>query len=186
MGLFNRRKKNPSEPRPEPAAEEYVDETPFGTQYGGRELALPAPLEVASAPVLAQWFADLASENVEGMNLDYSVRSLEDVDAALSTFEQRGSERTAEVIVAAGFYAGEVFVRNYGFRWKGPEEDRLQDAYETPEALRYSICAPGTDGNSYIVNKAFKRVENGDEDSIAFFGRYLVAEHGSTAASSDS
>lgn len=146
----------------------------------------PAPLEVASAPVLAQWFADLATENVEGMDLDYSVRSLEDVDAALSTFEHRGSERTAEVIVAAGFYAGEVFVRNYGFRWKGPEEDRLLDAYDAPEALRFSISAPGTDGNSYIVNKAFKRVENGDEDSIAFFGRYLVSEHGSAPGTTDS
>lgn len=54
MGLFNRRKKKPAdEPLPN-ARQEWKDEIPWGTVYGGRELNLPAPLEIASAPALAQ------------------------------------------------------------------------------------------------------------------------------------
>ncbi len=173
MGLFSRRKK-PVEPVPN-ARQEWKDEIPWGTPYGGRELGLPAPLEVASAPALAQWFVDVFADE-DDVTLDYSLKSLEDVDSILAEFVERGSERTAEVTACAGFYAGEVFVRNFGFRWKGPEENPLREMYDTPPALAFSIAAPGTDGNTFIVNKAFKRVENGEEDSLAFFATAVLAD----------
>lgn len=179
MGLFNRRKKKPAdEPLPN-ARQEWKDEIPWGTVYGGRELDLPAPLEIASAPALAQWFVDVFAGETD-VTLDYSVRSLEDVDSILAEFEERGSERTAEVTACAGFYAGEVFVRNHGFRWHAPEENPLMQEFDAPRALGFAISAPGDDAQSNIVNKAFKRVENGDEDSLAFFGRFLLADLRST------
>lgn len=43
--------------------------------------------------------------------------------------------------------------------------------FELPAVMQYAIVAPHRDGaTSFIITKAFKRVENGDEDSLAFFG----------------
>ncbi|UPL14552.1 hypothetical protein [Microbacterium galbinum] len=48
--------------------------------------------------------------------------------------------------------------------------------FELPEVMQYAIVAPHRDGaTSFIITKAFKRVENGDEDSLAFFGEALLA-----------
>lgn len=72
----------------------------------------------------------------------------------------------------SGFYAGEVLVRGFGFRWviADPPE------FELPEVMQHAIVAPHRDGaTSFIITKAFKRVENGDEDSLAFFGEALLA-----------
>lgn len=168
MGLFSRRKKSGSEPLPN-ARQEWKDEIPWGTPYSGRDLSLPVPLEVESAPVLAQWFVDVFADE-DDVEFDYSIRSLADVDIVLSNFEERGSERTAEVTAAAGFYAGEVFVRNHGFQWVISEFP----GFEVPLAMKFGIARAGG-GALNIVNKAFKRVENGEEDSIAFFGNYILA-----------
>jgi len=70
------------------------------------------------------------------------------------------------------FYAGEVLVRGFGFRWVIAD----MPEFELPEVMQYAIVAPHRDGaTSFIVTKAFKRVENGDEDSLAFFGEALRA-----------
>ncbi|MFJ4225874.1 hypothetical protein [Microbacterium sp. NPDC089695] len=175
MGLFSRRKK-PSEPTPPaatpPAAEPqpWKDEIPWGTPYGGRELGLPAPLAVESAPVIAEWFVGIFADD-DDVDLDFSVRSIADVDSILTHFEERGSERTAEVTAASGFYVGEVFVRHLGFRWVVANDF---PHLNVPEALNFAVVSP-TSGAYNIVNKAFKRVENGDEDSLAFFAQYIVA-----------
>lgn len=74
----------------------------------------------------------------------------------------------------SGFYAGEVLVRGFGFRWV--IADPPPPEFELPEAMQYAIVAPHRDGaTSFIITKAFKRVENGDEDSLAFFGEALLA-----------
>ncbi|MEV4738251.1 MULTISPECIES: hypothetical protein [unclassified Microbacterium] len=172
MGLFNRRKKSP-EPTP-PAAEPqpWKEEIPWGTQYGGRELGLPAPLAVESAPVIAEWFVGIFAEDSD-VDLDFSLRSLADVDSILTHFEERGSERTAEVTAASGFYAGEVLVRTLGLHWVLANDF---PELNVPEVLNYAVVSPHGSGTYNIVNKAFKRVENGDEDSIAFFARAIVAQ----------
>ncbi|MCK2029675.1 hypothetical protein [Microbacterium galbinum] len=56
--------------------------------------------------------------------------------------------------------------------------------FELPEVMQYAIVAPHRDGaTSFIITKAFKRVENGDEDSLAFFGEALLA--GMNSSSND-
>lgn len=174
MGLFSRRKKKTDEILPN-QRQEWKDEIPWGTVYGGRELNLPAPLAVESAPALAQWFVDVFADE-DDVQLDYSVRSLEDVDSILAHFEERGSERTAEVTACAGFYAGEVLVRHHGFRWT--VSDDFPDL-DVPDVLKFAIIGPSGSALS-IVNKAFKRVENGDEDSLAFFATYILASERSS------
>ncbi|MCM3658457.1 hypothetical protein M3147_14465 [Agromyces mediolanus] len=111
--------------------------------------------------------------------LDYSIRSLADVDSILTHFEERGSERTAEVTAASGFYAGEVLVRNHGFRWVAVNDFPELDI---PEVLHFSIASPTSGGTYSIVNKAFKRVENGAEDDLACFGQFIVAQENASRA----
>ncbi|MFK0403570.1 hypothetical protein ACIQTT_14650 [Microbacterium sp. NPDC090225] len=141
---------------------------PRGPAFSGRGLRLQHPPEAEFAAAHAQTFAD-AVQNIDGITLDYSVQSLRTVDGVLGNFEEPGSDAVAETVLAAGFYVGEVMVRQHGHRWVKTPED-------VPLWAPFDLLVVGPKGNySNPLSKAFKRVENGPEDSVAHFVIAMVA-----------
>jgi hypothetical protein len=106
---------------------------------------------------------------ITGDVLDYSVESLTVVDRILGDMRGRGVtvDQFAETLFGFGCYVGEVFVRHAAGRWIATPERWLpaigmRICVELPEQKR--LCSP--------ITKAFKRLENGEEDSLAYF--YVV------------
>ncbi|MBU8820423.1 hypothetical protein KL864_31595 [Mycolicibacterium goodii] len=133
-----------------------------GPAWTGRGLRLPAPPDPEHAAELAQRAVD-AARNVSGVELDYSPASLSLVDGILEEFREPGSDAVAETIFVFGCYVGEVLVRNAGYEWVNTP----------PEAARYTfpltIYRASTAGHANPIGKAFKRVDNGGTDSVAYF-----------------
>lgn len=139
------------------------DDQPTGEPWTGRPLRLRHPPDVESAPATA---ADIvtASADVDGVHLDYTPQSLELVDQILDRFHQErlGSDLVAETLWGFGCYLGEVLVRNAGGRWIATPAD-ARGRFDFPIVLQRDerLCNP--------IGKAFKRVDNGPEDSLVFF-----------------
>lgn len=133
-----------------------------GPAWTGRGLRLPAPPDPEHAAELAQRAVD-AARNVSGVELDYSPGSLSLVDGILDEFREPGSDAVAETIFVFGCYLGEVLVRNAGYEWVDTP----------PEVARYTfpltIYRASTAAHANPIGKAFKRVDNGDTDSVAYF-----------------
>lgn len=143
-------------------------DAPRGPAFSGRGLRLQHPPEVDYAAAHAQTFVD-AVQNIDGITLDYTVESLAAVDGVLSNFEEPGSDAVAETVLTAGFYVGEVMVRQHGYRWTTKPED-------VPLWSPFDLLVVGPKADySNPLGKAFKRVENGPEDSVAFFVKAMVA-----------
>ena len=103
------------------------------------------------------------AKGVSGVDFDFSVASLAALDGLLGSFEKPGSDATAETVLGAGFYVGEVLVRQHGYRWIA-----LDDSVAQLFGFRVAVVSPtGTYANP--LGKAFKRVEQGEADSVAFF-----------------
>jgi hypothetical protein len=115
----------------------------------------------------ARFAADIVemAEEASGVVLDYSPRSLEDVDAIVQSFADDGcsADDVKETLFGFGCYVGEVFVRNTGATWRPPDESE-QDIFGWPMVIELgpeSVCNP--------IGKVFKRLENGDADSLRYF-----------------
>jgi hypothetical protein len=107
-----------------------------------------------------------AAENVDGVKLDYSVASLAKVDNILESLRRDGTKanQVGETLFAFGCYVGEVFVRQNGCRWETAE--RAATPHFGPFGLVIDLgetkfCDP--------IGKAFKRLDNGEVDSLAYF-----------------
>jgi hypothetical protein len=98
--------------------------------------------------------------------LDYSPASLETVDGIVESFRQDGLtvERIASILFYFGCYVGEVFVRNGHGTWISKEGTGMQDLAVSPIVLER-----GLDHFTNPVDKVFKRMENGEIDSLPFF-----------------
>lgn len=131
-------------------------------------LRLQHPPTPENAAALAQLAVD-AAQNVDSIELDYSPQSLKDVDGILGKFhsERLSPDQIGSTIFSFGCYVGEVLVRHQGGVWKMPEQSiwsRLGFAktnmmiVETPNG---SVWNP--------IGKAFKMLENGQEDSVSYF-----------------
>lgn len=72
----------------------------------------------ANAAVFAADIVGVA-QSISGVTLDFSVQSLESVDALIQGFRSQGitEERFAETLFGFGCYVGEVMVRNGGGSW---------------------------------------------------------------------
>jgi hypothetical protein len=109
--------------------------------------------------------ADAASISVQantGQSLSFQPSSVPDIDRFLGEIaaEVGGSDELAELIVKLGAYVGELMVRHAGGRWV---DAPAEIAPGWPVVLLPSgyYAAP--------IDKAFKRVDNGTEDSLAAF-----------------
>ncbi len=123
------------------------------------------PPDAEHAPDHAALAVSVAEE-VDGVRLDYSLGSLTWVDGLLGGFSEPGSDATAETIYAMGCYVGEVLVRGYGYRW---------GSNPGTQTLGFPVTVIGPTGDVLNpVGKAFKRVDNGPEDSVAYFVHALA------------
>lgn len=124
-------------------------------------------------PTNAALFADEIVEatlEITDETLDFSVESLEKVDAILQSFIDDGvpADNIKETLFGFGCYVGEVFVRNAGASWRElAADDKLVDAFGWPLVVSVpngKICNP--------IGKVFKRVEQGESENLPFF--YVV------------
>jgi hypothetical protein len=105
----------------------------------------------------AKRFVEIMSDLAPEVRLDYSARSLSDLDAfILKRFEPPGSKYVGEsLMVGMGCYVGEVVICTIGGHWsesKGPEINGLGEI----QAI-------------YPIQKVVKRFKNGSIDSLAFY-----------------
>jgi hypothetical protein len=74
------------------------------------------------------------------------------------------SEQIAETLFGFGCYVGEVFVRQAGGSWQAVASTPMANLAGFPLVVHLrndSYCNP--------IGKAFKRLENGAEDSLPYF-----------------
>lgn len=134
-------------------------------------------LKFAPVPENAARFAgDIAASaaQVSGVQLDYTPDSLTLVDTIFDDFRADGltGEQLAETLFGFGCYVGEVLTRHAGGRWRATAGDE-QAVVGWPilvELGEHRWCNP--------IGKAFKRLENGPEDSLRYF--YTVFASGGT------
>lgn len=92
------------------------------------------------------------------------------MDGILEEFGEPSSDAVAETIFVFGCYVGEVLVRNAGYEWVDTP----------PEVARYTfpvtIYRASTAGHANPIGKAFKRVDNGGTDSVAYFYSVFAAD----------
>ncbi len=118
-----------------------------------------------NAPLFA---ADIATStaDITGTALDFSPGSLKVVDDIIDGFRREGcnSDQVAETLFGFGCYVGEVLVRNARGQWRNTGDTKMANLAGFPlvvELPNDAICNP--------IGKAFKRIENGEEDSLPYF-----------------
>jgi len=127
------------------------------------ELRLKFPPTVDNMPNHAE-VAVQAAARVDGVALNYGADSLGSVDVILGRFHDEGVgvDRVAETIFSFGAYVGEVIVRSVGA------------SDEHPMGRGPPMVRLPTDSVVNPIGKAFKRVENGDLESVPYFYYALV------------
>ncbi|AQA25814.1 hypothetical protein BTZ20_0361 [Rhodococcus sp. MTM3W5.2] len=111
-------------------------------------------------PLIAHACSDSVRANT-GHNLPFTIASTRDIDMYLGEIrdQEGGSNDLAELVFKFGSYLGELLVRHAGARWvEPPAELGGWPGVELPG---------GTFGDP--IGKAFKRVDNGPEDSVVSF-----------------
>jgi hypothetical protein len=107
-----------------------------------------------------------AAQNVSGVALDYSADSLKHVDDIIEGMRSEGcsADQVAETLFGFGCYVGEVLVRQAGATWQQSADTPMANFAGFPLVLHLrgqSYCNP--------IAKAFKRLDNGPEDSLPYF-----------------
>jgi Family of unknown function (DUF6278) len=146
-----------------------VDRRQLSAGYGDRvDLRLPFPPTVEHMADHADHIAAVV-RRIDGADLDYSVESLEVVDRVLGQFHDAGdqADQMAETLFQFGAYVGEVIVRQADGQWATLPDDH-------PLASGWPLVALPSGVIVNPIAKAFKRVANGDVDSIGYFYRALV------------
>jgi hypothetical protein len=122
------------------------------------------------SPDNAREFADLAvtvTRDVAGIELDFSPSSLQHVDQLISGIRAEGlsAETMNETICMFGCYVGEVIIQNHGGQWRLAGDTAFRNVAPADMLV---LQTP----NNAVWNplgKAFKLLENGMDDSVAFF-----------------
>lgn len=154
---------------PAPTDSATESSTEAAPAWQGRRLRLRFPADAEHARDHARLYVENVAE-LEAIYLDYSLRSLDIVDELLGRYSGIGSDAVAESIFTAGFYIGEVCVRTQGAQWVDTEGE-VRDHLGMPVAFRRY------DGSYWNpIGKAFKRVENGQVDSIQDFAGAALYE----------
>ena len=112
------------------------------------------------------------ARSVSGVELDYSVVSLDQVDALVAGFRAQGvtEDRFAETLFGFGCYVGEVMVRRAGGTWTTSAGTALE-AYASFPLL---VSLP-PQNLSNPIGKVFKAFRNGESDSVAHFYRAMTS-----------
>jgi hypothetical protein len=141
------------------------------------ELRLQYPPTPEAAPKHAELCVS-AVKDIEEVELDYSVESLETLDGIIEKLRQEGvtSDKVAETLFTFGCYVGEVFVRNAGGRWCSPEGTSMAGATGFPLIIQL-----GSGGYCNPIGKVFKRLEQGVEHNLPYFYQVFTSGKGSAA-----
>lgn len=134
-------------------------------------LRLQFPPTPENAAKLAE-LAVQAARNVDGIELDYSPKSLASVDRILGNFHAEGlsENQIGETVFSFGCYVGEVLVRNHSGRWAMPDSSFLGKLGGGANMM----CVELPNGSTWNpIGKAFKLLANGLQDSVVYF--YTVA-----------
>ena len=136
-------------------------------------LHLPFPPIAENGAALAQLFHDSVLE-IDGVDLDYSVASLEWVDGFLQQHHDEGLTiaNIAETVFVAGCYVGEVMCRQAGGRWV----DRDADPHGAGLLGMPILVALPHDSTANPVGKAFKRFEGDSTDNLMYFYRVFTSD----------
>ena len=140
-------------------------------------LRLQYPPEPKHAVQLAE-LAVAAARNVDKVELDYSPQSLTAVDRILESFHREGLKQNqiGETVFSFGCYVGEVLVRHNRGVWKMPKQTALARILRRGENMMVvelpdrTVCNP--------IGKAFKFLENGKTESVAYFYQLFAKPEG--------
>ena len=116
-----------------------------------------------NAPLFA-WDIVAAAHGLSGVDLDYSVASLELVDGIIEDMRRDNvpAEQIGGTLFGFGGYVGEVFVWNADAHWIDLDEVRR-------EYFGHAIGIEMRDGKLWNpIGKVFKRPSEGISDSIPF------------------
>ena len=122
------------------------------------------------APELAQQFVDF-TQSIEGIQLDYSVSSLERVDEIIEKMRREGLKvgDADRVLFIAGCYVGEVIVRHQPGKWVSAEESSVYANAGPTIILKF-----GSEQYTSPIGKVIKRLQNGEEDYLPFYYQMLA------------
>jgi hypothetical protein len=140
------------------------------------KLALRFPASAANAAAHAQLAVQVAREEFD-LDLDFSPRSLEDVDAQIESLRDEGltGEDAAEALFVFGCYVGEVMVRHLGGHWVPTTRSPLRDVSPWPMVVLLPTGAAWDP-----IGKAYKRLELGDSEYLPGFFAAAAAGPGSS------
>ena len=114
-----------------------------------------------------------SSRDKLGIELDYSIESLETLDRLLNDLHASGrkSRDLGGAVILFGCYLGEVLIRKLGGKWVRAEDAGYTAATGFPIVLWLSedlSCNP--------LGKVAKRIDNGSEDNLPFFFKALSGD----------
>jgi hypothetical protein len=135
-------------------------------------------LKYPPVPANASRFADdivEIAQDASGVRLDFTPKSLEDLDDVVQSFADDGAEveDVKETLFGFGCYVGEVFVRHAGGRWRAAQPGE-EASFGWPIVVQLGsgdVCNP--------IGKVFKRLELGESENLRYF--YDVFAGGKTA-----
>ena len=133
-------------------------------------LHLQLPPTPEYAPQLAE-LAVNAARTYSQIELDYTPASLASVDQIIEGFRKDGvsAEQMMETLFAFGCYVGEVLIREYDARWRLTSETRMKDVSGFPLVVEF-----GTENFCNPLGRVYKRMANGDVDSLVGFYESFV------------
>src|SRR5687767_8229131 len=150
----------------------FLDRAHWSLSKGSRVAELKYDITPQNAPLFA---ADIVAttESVDGVKLDYSVKSLQAVDLIIGGFHEDGVALNdiAATVFGFGCYVGEVFVRNARATWRAATQEEIDNIYGVP-----LIVVLNKDTTANPIGKVIKRLENGDEDNIPYFYRAFTTD----------
>lgn len=119
----------------------------------------------------AEWVAAALSSS--GYTADFTPSSLWEIDRFFDEHSNNGNPKPGGLLAedlgprlfAVGGYIGEVLRRNIGGEWHGDDNDPQAEINIELKLFDDSTCWP--------VQRAMKRLKNGQEDGIAAYGSAL-------------
>jgi hypothetical protein len=142
-----------------------------------RALQLTYVISPDHGHLFAQQFVE-AVKKIEGLELDYSVNTLDFVDKFLQKFTDKGLSVNdfGETIFVAGSYVGQVMINNNGGHWIAESEANL------PEGVTMTaIVVKLPNGNiADPIAKAFKRFHFGKGDDLRYFYHVFTSDGNGT------
>ena len=123
------------------------------------------------APDLADRFVEY-TKSIEGIVLDYSIESLQQVDEIIEGMRRDGltvNDVRLNLLII-GCYVGEVFVRNHHLKWVRIEDSDYADSpTDTPFVIEYA-------DSEYTspIDKVIKRLESGEENYLPFYYQVIL------------